>query len=460
MKRAAGILMPLFSLPSNYGCGALDKEAYRFVDWLAAAGQSYWQMLPINHVGCGDSPYCCFSSYAGDPLFVSLDELVKEQLLESSETASVDWGNDASHIDHEKVKAGRERLFVKAFGRFKADEDYLAFTAAEARWLVPYASFMAEKSGIEPEVYKFIQYKFYRQWAAFKAYAASKGVMLIGDVPVYVPLDSADVKAEPEFFMLGDGGEPELCAGVPPDYFNSEGQLWGNPLYDWEALKKDGYGWWIRRIDAVLKLFDIVRIDHFRAFDSYWAVPCTEKSAKNGRWLKGPGLAFVEMLCSWFGRDRFIAEDLGILSDSARKLLSDSGLPGMKILEFAFGEDMTSSYLPHYYNENCICYTGTHDNAPVMQWKDEAAKEELANAMLYCSCGAEDLNRGMIKIGMASVAKLFIAQLQDYLGLGSGSRTNIPGTAFGNWRWRVLPGQLTDELAAEIKKLTGFYGRS
>ncbi len=459
MNRSSGILMPVFSLPSSYGCGTAGREAYKFIDWLAAAGQSYWQMLPVNHAGFGDSPYCCFSSFAGDPLFVDLELLADEGLLSISELDAVDIGDDETMIDYEKLRAGRAKLFEKAFSRFEKREELFDFVNSEERWLKPCAEFMAGKGLHSAEVYEFIQYCFYRQWAALKDYAHSKGIALIGDIPVYVPLDSAELNAEPQYFMLDEKGLPAELAGVPPDYFNSEGQLWGNPLYDWEAMKKDGYGWWIRRIDGALRLFDIVRIDHFRGFDSYWAVPAGEKSAKNGRWVKGPGMDFVGVICSWFGRKRFIAEDLGMLSDSVNRLLEESGLMGMKVLEFAFSPDMTSSYLPHNYGENCICYTGTHDNAPVMEWLHDADRESVENALLYCGCSEAELNIGLIRVGMASVAKLFIAPIQDWLGLGAGSRINTPGTVGGNWRWRLRPGSLTDELAAEIRRLTRLYGR-
>ena len=454
MKRSSGILLPIFSLPSKYGCGSLGKEAYNFIDFLVDAKQSYWQMLPINHTGYGNSPYCCFSSFAGNPVFVDLDMLKEEGLLEGFDLDGIDFGSDPSHIDYEKLFEGRKKALHYAFEHNKESIDF------NPAWFAPYAEFMAAKEGDSEEFYRFVQYHFYKQWAKLKTYANERGIKLIGDVPVYVPLDSADVYAEPQFFLLNEKNVPTEVAGVPPDYFNEDGQLWGNPLYDWERMKNDGYGWWIRRIDGTLQLFDLVRIDHFRGFDSYWAVPYGEKTAKVGRWLQGPGMGFVGVICSWFGKEHFIAEDLGILTESVRNLLKESGLPGMKILEFAFDPNANSAYLPHNYSDsNCICYVGTHDNAPIMQWRDEASEEELQFAIDYCNTSKDELNWGVIKTGMQSTADLFIAQMQDFLGLGKESRTNIPGEALGNWEFRIKKEDLSKELSEKIAYLTEIYGR-
>lgn len=455
MKRSSGILLPVFSLPSKYGCGSLGKEAYNFIDFLVDAKQTYWQMLPINHTGYGNSPYCCFSSFAGNPVFVDLDMLKEEGLLDGFDLDSIDFGNDPSHIDYEKLFAGRKQALKYAFEHNKADYSF------DAAWLDAYSKFMSNKEGEPEEFYKFVQYHFYKQWDKLKAYANGKGIQLIGDVPVYVPLDSADVYAEPQFFLLDEKNVPTEVAGVPPDYFNEDGQLWGNPLYNWDAMRNDGFGWWIRRIDGTLKLFDLVRIDHFRGFDSFWAVPYTEKTAKVGRWIKGPGMDFVGVICNWFGKEHFIAEDLGILTDSVRNLLRESGLPGMKVLEFAFDPQARSAYLPHNFSDsNCICYVGTHDNAPIMQWADEAKQEELDFAMDYCNCDKDNLNWGVIKVGMASTANFFVAQMQDYLGLGKESRTNVPGEALGNWTFRIKKEDLSEDLAKKIARLTDIYGRA
>ena len=460
MKRSSGILLPVFSLPSNYGCGSLGKEAYNFIDFLVKSNQTFWQMLPINHVGYGNSPYYCYSSFAGNPALIDLDLLKEDGLLDGLDLNALDFGSAEDRIDYEKVNKAKSVALHFAFEHKKDSAEYESFKNDNSKWLNAYAEFMNNKEDGEIEYYKFVQFLFYQQWFALKSYANNNGIKLIGDVPVYVPLDSADVKAEPEFFMLDEKNVPIAVAGVPPDYFNEEGQLWGNPLYNWDAMKKDGYGWWIRRMDGTLKLFDLVRMDHFRGFDSFWAVPYGDTTAKNGHWVQGPGLDFVHVMTSWFGQEKFIAEDLGILSESVRNLLRDSGLPGMRVLEFAFSKDKSSSYLPYRYDTNCICYTGTHDNAPVMAWALEAEKEELDFATDYCNCSVDDMNWGMIKAGMASVANLFIAQMQDFLGLGKESRTNTPGTVGGNWEWRLSKGQITDELAQRIALLTENYGRS
>ena len=460
MKRSSGILLPVFSLPSNYGCGSLGKEAYNFINFLVEAKQTYWQMLPINHVGYGNSPYYCYSSFAGNPALIDLDLLKEDGMLDGFDLDSLDPGSDLTRVDYEKVNALKSKALHYAFEHRNIFEEFENFKNENSRWLKPYAEFMAKKDNDESEYHEFVQFIFYKQWYALKKYANDNGIKLIGDVPVYVPLDSADVMAEPEFFMLDEKNVPIEVAGVPPDYFNEEGQLWGNPLYNWEAMKNDGYGWWIRRMDGTLKLFDVVRMDHFRGFDSYWAVPYGETNAINGHWVQGPGIEFVHIMTSWFGQDKFIAEDLGILSESVRNLLRDSGLPGMRVLEFAFTKDKTSSYLPYRYDHNCICYTGTHDNAPVMAWVKEACEEELAFAREYCNCTNEDMNWGMIKVGMASVADLFVAQMQDYLGLDEKSRTNTPGTVGGNWEWRLKKDEASKELAKRIALLTENYGRA
>jgi len=310
------------------------------------------------------------------------------------------------------------------------------------------------------ELFTYIQFLFFRQWTALKSYINSLGIGIIGDLPIYVAMDSADVWAEPESFQLDDQCVPTEVSGVPPDYFSADGQLWGNPLYAWDRMQDDGFGWWIRRVDGASKLYDVIRIDHFRGFEAYWAVPYGETTAKNGHWVKGPGMNLVGVLTGWFPQLRFIAEDLGYPTPGVRQLLQDSGLPGMKVLEFAFDSRDTSSYLPHSYGENCVCYTGTHDNSPLALWKDEAAPEDIAYAREYLGLNdAEGFNWGIIRGGMSSVARLFVAQMQDYLELGLHHRTNVPGTQSGNWQWRLLPGEATPALARRIRRVTELYGR-
>ena len=370
-------------------------------------------------------------------------------------------------------------------------EAVAAFESENSRWLPDYALFMALKRHFgmkswtewpdegarlhradalvryraelrgDVELFTYIQFLFFRQWSALKSYINGLGIRIIGDIPIYVAMDSSDVWSEPEKFQLDERNVPVEVSGVPPDYFSADGQLWGNPLYDYEAMQKDGFEWWIRRIGGAAKLYDVVRIDHFRGFESYWAVPYGETTAKNGRWVKGPGMALVGVLTGWFHDIEFIAEDLGYPTPEVTQLLADSRLPGMKVLEFAFDSRDTSSYLPHSYGENCICYTGTHDNAPLALWRTEADKADIAFAVQYLGLNdREGFNRGIIRGGMSSVAKLFVAQMQDWLDLGAGHRMNIPGTSRGNWEWRMLPGEASKKLAGQIREMTRIYGRS
>ena len=435
MNRSSGILMPIFSLPSPYGIGTLGKAAYDFADFLAEAGQHYWQMLPLGPTSYGDSPYQSFSTFAGNPYFIDPDLLVEDGLLTKREVKAYRWGDDPRHVDYGAVYASRLKLLAKAKKRgWERDrEEVTAFVAENARWLPDYALFMACKRHFgmrswtewededirlrrspevleryrtllreEVELFTYIQYLFFRQWEALRTYLHGKDIHIIGDLPIYVAMDSADVWAEPENFQLDDRCVPTEVSGVPPDYFSADGQLWGNPLYRWDRMQADGFGWWIRRI----------------------------------------------------------AEDLGYPTPEVAQLLRDSGLPGMKVLEFAFDSRDTSSYLPHSYRENCICYTGTHDNSPLALWRQEADPADIAFAKEYLGLNDEEgFNRGIIRGGMSSVAKLFVAQMQDYLELGAGHRTNEPGTQSGNWQWRMLPGELTPELAQRIRKLTRIYGR-
>ena len=310
-------------------------------------------------------------------------------------------------------------------------------------------------------LFTYIQYLFFRQWEALRSYAHEKGSGIIGDLPIYVAMDSADVWADPRAFQLDERNVPAEVAGVPPDYFTADGQLWGNPLYDWDAMKADGYTWWIRRIAGASRLYDILRIDHFRGLESYWAVPYGETTAKVGRWVKGPGMDLMNVLTEKFPNIQFIAEDLGYLTPEVRQLLEDSGLPGMKVLQFAFDSREAANYLPHTYPRHCVCYAGTHDNSTLMGWKDEAAPADIAMAREYLGLHDEEgFNWGVLRGGQSSVADLFIAQMQDYLGLGSEARMNTPGILGGNWQWRMLPGQITDELTARIARMTSLYGRS
>ena len=492
MKRSCGILLPVFALPSPYGIGTLGQAAYDFVDFLRQAGQSWWQMLPLGPTGYGDSPYQSFSSYAGNPYFIDPDLLRRDGLLTAQEIASLAWGSDPARVDYAALYENRFVLLQKAAERGWARdrEEVQLFARQNAQWLPDYALYMAVKRHFDekpwtqwpdeairlrkPEamaqyrqmlasdirMFTYSQFLFFRQWNALREYAHEQGVAIIGDLPIYVSMDSADVWAEPAFFQLDSNGYPTETAGVPPDCFSRDGQLWGNPLYRWEAMKADGYGWWIRRVDGAAKLYDMLRIDHFRGLESYWAVPYGDTTAKNGHWVKGPGMDLLQVLLNWFPQMQFIAEDLGFLTPEVRELLADSGLPGMKVLEFAFDSREPSSYLPHLYTPHCVCYTGTHDNAPLPAWKEEADPDDLALAVQYLGLNEEEgFHWGVLRGGMSSVAELFVAQMQDYLGLGAESRLNTPGTPVGNWQWRLHPGQLTAALSRRMAHMARLYGR-
>ena len=493
MKRSSGILMPISSLPSPHGIGTLGAEARKFVDFLAAAGQSWWQILPVSPTSYGDSPYQSFSAYAGNPYFIDLDLLCEDGLLTPEEVNAVNWGADPARVDYSAIYNGRFPLLHLAMERgWERDVDKVkSFSVQSDTWLPDYALFMALKRHFgmkswtewpdedirlrRPEavqhyqkeladdirLFTYIQYLFFRQWKALRAYAHEKGIGIIGDLPIYVAMDSADVWADPRAFQLDERNVPAEVAGVPPDYFTADGQLWGNPLYDWDAMKADGYSWWVRRIAGASRLYDILRIDHFRGLESYWAVPYGETTAKIGHWVKGPGMDLIGVLTEKFPNIQFIAEDLGYLTPEVRQLLADSGLPGMKILQFAFDSREAANYLPHTYPRNCVCYAGTHDNSTLMGWKNDAAPADIAAAREYLGLNEEEgFHWGILRGGQSSVADLFVAQMQDYLGLGSEARMNTPGILGGNWQWRMLPGQITEDLTKRIARMTSLYGRS
>ena len=491
MERRSGILLHISSLPSPYGIGTLGREAYAFADFLRAAGQSYWQLLPLGPTSYGDSPYQSFSTFAGNPYFIDLDLLAEDGLLDREELACAGCGDDPRYVDYGRIYETRFPLLEKAFRRgYPRDRAAVEAFQAENPWLPNYALFMAVKKhfgmvswlhwpdeGIrlrKPEAvaryrqelaedvafFSYLQYLFFKQWDALRSYIHSLGLKIIGDLPIYVARDSADVWAEPEFFQLGEDNLPTEVSGVPPDYFSADGQLWGNPLYDYDRMRKDGFGWWIRRVEGAGRLFDVIRIDHFRGLESYWAVPYGETTAQNGRWRKGPGMDLVGVLMDWFQDLDFIAEDLGFLTPEVRKLLADSGLPGMKVLEFAFDAREPSNYLPHTYGRHCVCYVGTHDNETVMQWRQQADRADVSLARRYLGLNdAEGFHWGMIRGGMSSVADTFLVQKQDCLGLGAEGRMNTPGKPDGNWRWRLLPGEATPSLAKKLREYAKIYGR-
>ncbi len=476
--RLSGILMPIFSLPSPYGIGTLGAESYRFIDFLKKAKQSYWQILPLNPTNYGDSPYQSFSSFAGNPYFIDIELLINEGLLTASEADGCDFGTDKFKIDYGKLYENRLPLLKTAFSRFEKTPEYTEFCLENAYWLDNYADFMALKdlnSGKawneweiyeihdtnDSDFYKFLQFKFFSQWNNLKNYANENGIKIIGDIPIYVAFDSADVYGDKEQFLL-DGNKPTLVAGCPPDAFTEDGQLWGNPLYDWKKMKSDGYAFWKRRLGAALKMYDLVRIDHFRGFEAYYTIPYGEETAKNGKWLKGPNIAFFNEMKKHFGGDLpIIAEDLGFLTDAVYKMLKKSGFPGMKVLQFAFDSREENDYLPHNYDKNCVVYTGTHDNDTIMGWCETAPKSDVRQAEKYLNCKAGDgFNFAMIRAALSSVADTAIIMMPDLLGLSSEARINTPATLGENWQWRIDGICINDWLAKIVADLTEIYGRA
>ena len=497
--RECGMLLPVFSLPSKYGIGSFSKEAYEFVDMLLGAGQKYWQILPLGPTGYGDSPYQSFSAFAGNPLLIDLEQLIEEQLLTKEECDAVDFGKDLRTIHYDKVHAGKKELLKTAYENWKDQkhmdspeqihekargvlmEDtleycfYMALREAfgDKEWTKwedgirlrrPDAmEYYKRELGDEIGFHEFQQIVFTEQWQKLKKYANDKGIHMIGDIPIYVSFDSADAWAHPEMFQFHEDGTPKAVAGCPPDAFSETGQLWGNPLYDWEYHEKTGFGWWIRRTDYSFKLYDVVRMDHFRGFGEYYAIPYGEETAMNGHWEKGPGMKLFNTLKGWFGKLPVIAEDLGILTPSVYELLEASGFPGMKILEFAFDASGSSAYLPHNYkNPNCVVYTGTHDNDTVRGWFETLEGADLQFTTEYVNVNkteAAHANWEFIRLALSSIADLAIIPVQDYLGLDSSARINEPGTVGKNWQWRMLDGELTREIAQKCRRMARLYGR-
>ena len=500
MKRDSGVLLSISSLPSKYGIGCFSQSAYDFVDWLAKAGQKYWQILPLgatSHGGSDDSPYQSYSAFAGNPYFISLEALIEEGVLTAEECDAVDFGTSAGSVDYDKLHAGRFALLRKAYERsnISANAAYQKFIHENGWWLEDYALFMAVKSffGDKPwnqwpedirmhwgfaldyyreklyfdiEFHRYMQFKFSEQWSKLKAYANKKHVDIVGDIPIYVSPDGADVWAHPELFQLDENNVPAQIAGCPPDSFSADGQVWGNPLYRWEYHRATGYEWWISRLWYNFKLYDVVRIDHFRGLDEYFSIPAGSATAKDGHWEPGPGMDLFRRVKERLGECRFIAEDLGLMTDSVRKLVKDSTFPNMKVLQFAFDVDDiggVNEYLPHNYNPNCFVYTGTHDNETVAGWYDGLSDEQrkfIRNYFHNHHTPDEEMWRVVVSEAMRTTAKTCILPIQDCLGLGNECRMNQPGTVGKNWRWRLLPGQVTDQLAEELLVLSKRYGRA
>jgi len=487
--RKCGILMPIFSLPSKYGIGTFGKEAYHFVDFLKKGGQSLWQILPLNPTNYGDSPYQSFSSFAGNPYFIDIDILIEEGLLDRSEADNFDFGNNHLMIDYGKLYENRLKLLRTAFERFVPNDDYNEFCSKNSSWLLPYSLFMAikkkndnlcwneweplekdynsalknaEQYKVEIDFYEFIQYEFYKQWFALKDYANESGIKIIGDMPIYVAFDSADVWSAPNQFQLDEDFNPLKIAGCPPDAFSDDGQLWGNPLYNWDKMKLDNFAWWKTRFAHILKLYDIVRIDHFRGFESYYAIPFGDDDAKNGKWEKGPDFDFFRILRESFGdKLPIIAEDLGYITKEVRALLEKTGFPGMKVLQFAFSVDGESTYLPHNITDrNCVVYTGTHDNDTNTGWLSTGDTDEVEFAKNYLNVKNDaDFNWSMIKAALMSVADTCILTMADLVSLGSEGRINTPATCENNWTWRIDGGFINDWLANILYENTALYKR-
>lgn len=513
MRRASGILLHPSSLPGPYGIGDIGKNAYTFIDWLVEAGQSLWQVLPLGPTGYGDSPYAAFSTFAGNPTLIGFDSLLAAgYLLEQDFTGQPESPEDS--VDFGAIIPWKRQLVFLAAERFltaATADDWTAFEAfkvEEAWWLDDYALFMdikeaqdalalAEKkhgamwSNYWPtelalrsapamaewkadpvkarsiERRKIVQFFFFSQWLALKNYANERGVSIIGDLPIFVAADSVDVWANRELFQLDERGAPRAVAGVPPDYFSATGQLWGNPLYDWHRHQQDGFAWWIRRIRGNLRLFDWLRIDHFRGFESYWSVPFGKGDAVEGSWEKAPGRAFFAALKSELGDLPILAEDLGFITEEVRSLRDTFNLPGMKILQFAFdaaesgkGLDIENPFLPHMYSSNCVVYTGTHDNDTLRGWLDKATEAELAFIRAYLGHQAKDLVPHLIRLAFSSVASFAIVPMQDVIGLGSPARMNMPSTVGGNWKWRALQKQFMTKAARILGKTAHVYARN
>ena len=503
--RASGILLHPTSLPGRFGIGDLGKEAYQFADFLASTGQHVWQVLPLGPTGYGNSPYQCLSVFAGNPLLISLERLVEDKFLEPADLDDAPFFPE-DRVDYDSVIEFKTPLLKKSFEIFQRKavpserEQFEVFCRQNASWLETYSLFMALKEAhglaawntweedirrrqlkslerwskrLAHEIYyhKYQQYQFFKQWAELKKYCNEREIRLIGDMPIFIDLDSAEVWSRPEMFYLDDSGRPTVVAGVPPDYFSQTGQLWGNPLYRWDVLAKDGYAWWIERFRTMCVLVDIVRLDHFRGFEKHWEVPGTDTTAINGRWVPGPGARLFEAVQKALGTLPIIAEDLGMITPEVHALREQLDFPGMRVLQFAFSQDPgAEQYRPHNYPRNCVVYTGTHDNNTTIGWfrgedvrdstqSKEEREREKQFALKYLGTDGHELNWDFIRLALMSVADTAIIPMQDILGLGSEARMNIPGRPEGNWCWRFIPDMLTEEIKARIKELTALYGR-
>ena len=504
-SRSSGILLHVTSLPGQFGIGDLGKEAYNFVDFLSESGQRLWQILPLHPTGYGHSPYQSLSIFAGNPLFISPEKLMEDGFLNNIDLASL-TKFPVNSIDYDAVINFKNSLLNKSFDIFeiKANStqlnDFAAFSKNNAWWLDNYSLFMAlrdfnnlspwntwdkdirswlpetiehwnTKLSREIRFHKYLQYLFSKQWSELKTYCHGKGVKIIGDVPIYVALDSAEVWSNPHVFYINDNCQPTIVAGVPPDYFSNTGQLWGNPLYRWDIMLKDGFTWWVERLKTEFKLVDIIRLDHFRGFEKYWAVPASDTTAINGTWVQGPGIELFHTIQKAIGDIPVITEDLGMITPEVKILRDELGFPGMKVLQFAFGdESSTNEYKPHNYIRNCVVYTGTHDNNTTIGWfngedigvttrSKSTMDKERQHVLQYIGTDGHEINWDFIRIALMSIADIAIIPLQDVLGLGGVARMNLPGTTEGNWRWRFTSEMLTDGIKQKLKEMTYLYGR-
>ena len=491
MERSSGILMHISSLPGKYGIGTFGKEAFSFIDFLKKSGQKYWQILPLGQTGYGDSPYQCFSAFAGNPYFIDFDILEEEGLLNKGDYENLDYGSKEDTVEYQKLFINKNKVLRIAYenSKGKYTKELKKFIAENKFWIEDYSLYMAVKNHFdlvswynwdddislrkkeainhyktllkdEINYWIFIQYIFFKQWNNLKKYANENKINIIGDIPIYVAEDSADIWSNPKYFNLDKDMKPITVAGCPPDTFSCTGQLWGNPIYNWKALEEDGYDWWIKRVRESFKIYDVVRIDHFRGFEAYWEIPYGDKTAENGQWTKGPGTKLFKAIKDKLGDVKIIAEDLGMMTDEVIKLRDYTGFPGMKILEFAFGGE-DSGDLPHNYPVNCVAYTGTHDNDTVCGWYNSTGTTaEIEKAKKYLNLTYEEgIARGLIRGVWSSTAYLAVTTMQDFLGLGKEARMNFPSTLGGNWMWRAKESDFTDKLAKEIYDLTKLYNR-
>ena len=494
-ERSSGILFHPTSLPGKYGIGTLGKEAYAFIDFLKKSRQKLWQIFPLGPTGYGDSPYQSFSSFAGNPYLIDFDLLIEAHLLSEEDLRDVFFGDNEEYIDYGAIYNQKYPLLRKAYENFKSSDNHEMkenlehFKRENASWLNDYSLYISLKNHFnglpwnewahdiknrehgamehykneladDIEYHNFIQFLFFKQWGDVKRYANENGIKIIGDIPIFVAADSSDAWANPEIFLFDEERKPVKVAGVPPDYFSATGQLWGNPLYNWQKLKETNYSWWVERVRANLSTCDIIRIDHFRGFEAYWAVPYGDDTAINGQWEPGPGIDLFNAIKSQLGELPIIAEDLGLMTQGVIDLREATGFPGMKILGFAFDSGEENDYLPHTYTKNCVVYTGTHDNDTLIGWFQKAKEEDRQFARDYLNSRSDDeIHWNAIRGAWSSVANMAISPVQDFLGLGSEARINTPGVAAGNWQWRLRHGVLTDELAERIAKLTRVYSR-